>query len=204
MAGADPLRVYADASLDYYKPRDDAALYCRDCDLLADCPDRYEPSAKPELYEKLGYRLAQLHEQATGNRPDGCLFNADKETFDHGVATVTFTNGVIATYTLNVVAGFTDRYMRVGGTKATVEGALSGKSVRVYHRDPARTEELDLTLEGGGHGGGDLKLLDAFAAFVRGEPVPFVAPADAAVPVRMGLAATEASDSNCVVTMSES
>jgi predicted dehydrogenase len=204
LADAAPLRVYAEASLDYYTPRQDAAMYCRDCKLLDDCPDRYAPAADPELLKKpktLGYRLNELHEQITGNKPDLCLFNSDKETFDHGIAMVSFANQAFGTYTLNVVAGFTDRRIRVGGTKATVEGELTSATLRLRHRDPARSETIPLTDEGGGHGGGDLQLLGAFAAFVRGEPTAFVAPHEAAVPVRMGLAATRSSDQNCVVTM---
>ena len=204
LAGAAPVRVYADASLDYYKSRDDATLYCRDCALLDDCPDRYEAAADPKLADEggsLGYRLARVREQATGQKPDLCLFNSDKDTFDHGIATVTFANNVVGTYTVNVVAGFTDRRIRIGGTKATVEGHLESPTVRLIHRDPARREELELDLSDGGHGGGDAKILSAFAAFVRGEPVPFVAPEEAAVPVRMGLAATLSSDERRVVTM---
>ena len=204
MAGAAPVRVYADASLDYYKPRADAAPYCRDCALLADCPDRYEPSAKPELVTKpnmLGYRLNQLHEQVTGNRPDLCLFNSDKDTFDHGIATVSFANQVIGTYTVNVVTGVGDRRIRVSGTKATVDGHLTGTTLRVCYRDPTREEELDLADGLSGHGGGDKRLLSAFAGFVRGEPTPFVAPEEAAVAVRMGLAATRSCDEHRVVCM---
>ena len=206
MAGAAPVRVYAEASLDYYKQRDDAAQYCRDCDLLADCPDRYEPSARPELLtgpKALGYRLSQLHEQLTGNRPDLCLFNSDKDTFDHGIATVRFANNAIGTYTVNVVAGFTDRRIRVGGTKATVEGHLTGAKVRVLHRDPARQEDLDLDVAEGGHGGGDDRLLAAFAAFVHRRPTAFVAPREAAIAVRMGLAATRSCDQHNVVSMAD-
>ena len=204
MAAAPPARVYADCSLDYYTGREDAAMYCRDCKLLPDCPDRYEPSENPKLLEQAGplsYRLNQIHEEVTGLKPDLCLFNSDKDTFDHGISMVTFTNQVIGTYTLNVVAGFTDRRLRIGGTKATIDGHLKGKSVLVRYRDPSREEEIRVCAGDGAHGGGDQPLFDSFAAFVRGEPTAFVAPLDAAVSVRMGLAARDACEHNHVVTM---
>ncbi len=204
MAGAPPRQIFANASLDYYKPRADASLYCRDCQLLADCPDRYEPSANPKLLEdpdSRGYRMNQVYEQATGQRPDLCLFNSDKDTFDHGVATVTFANQVIGSYTVNVVAGFSDRRMRVSGTKAMIEGHLAGPKLVVRHRDPSRDDEIDIPNEDGGHGGGDTKLFSAFAAFVHGRPTTYVAPTEAAIAVRMGLAARTSCDERRAVEL---
>ena len=44
-------------------------------------------------------------------------------------------------------------------------------------------------------------ILDAFADFVRGRPARFVAPAEAAVAVRIGLAATQSSDEHAAVEL---
>ena len=202
LVGADPTCIYANSSLDYYRPRDDAARHCRDCDLLGDCPDRYEPAADPKLLEDPKSRvdrLRQVHEQVTGERPDLCLFNSDKDTFDHGIATITFAGGTLATYTVNVVAGFSDRRMRVSGTRAVIDGNLAGSQLLIRHRDPSREEKIELASGKGGHGGGDRSLFDSFAAFVRGEPTTFVGPEEAAVAVRMGLAARVSCDEKRVV-----
>ena len=64
MAGAAPRSVFASASLDYYRPRPDAAMHCRDCDLFDDCPDRFEP------YSTVRDRINEVTEQINGQRAD--------------------------------------------------------------------------------------------------------------------------------------
>lgn len=141
MANAEPLTVHATAALTHYLPRAEAALYCRDCAIAADCADRYDRFAPPG---GLTARLNDATERATGQLPDLCLYNSDKDqgAFDHGAATVHFANGVVATYTLNVVAGFTNRRMRISGTRATVDADLESGELVVRHRDPFRLERF--------------------------------------------------------------
>lgn len=200
MAGAQPVSVHASSSLDYYVPRADAAMYCRDCRLAADCPDRLDRYIRAGT---IGQRLLAVTEQATGAKADLCLYNSDKDTFDHGVATVTFSNHIIATYTVNVVAGFSTRRMRVAGTKAAVDASSDSGRVTVRYRDPSRVEEIDVPTSGM-HAGADDHILPAFAEFVRGHPTRFVAPSEAAVSVRLGLAARRSSRDDQVVHMGSS
>lgn len=69
-----------------------------------------------------------MPQSATGQRPDLCLFNSDGDTFDHGIATVHYENAIYATYTCNVISGFTDRRIRVSGTRGTLDGALTDQN----------------------------------------------------------------------------
>ncbi|MCC6423733.1 MAG: Gfo/Idh/MocA family oxidoreductase [Phycisphaerales bacterium] len=200
MAGAAPKSIFATASLSYYKPRPGAAMYCRDCQFNnpRDCQDRWIAEDQvPSILE-----LVRATEQAIGQKPDLCLFNSDKDTFDNGIATVDFVNGVRATYTVNVVAGFTNRRMRVSGTRGTLDGDLENATLTLTGRDPTRIEQFNLKAEGG-HGGADGFVLSNFANFVAGQPAKIVPPKEAAVAVRMGLAATQSSDTGQVVSMAE-
>ncbi len=197
MAGTNPVRVAAFSELTHYVPKPAASLHCRDCALADDCPDAYEHTPYgPELAE-----AKAAMERATGERPDLCLFNSDKDTFDHGTATVQFENGVTASYTVNVVASFTRREIRVSGTDGCLEGNLGTGSVLFTKRDSNEQQTIDLTAEGsGGHGGGDDYLLSSFAEFVCGQNEHrIVRPEEATVAVSMGLAAREAADSGTVV-----
>ena len=200
LAGAAPQTVYATSSLDYYVPKPEAAMYCRDCALRADCPDRYEQYVKPD---SMWARLNAATERETGQRADLCLYNSDKDRggFDHGVAAVTFANHVLASYTLNVVSGFTNRILRIGGTKATIDADVMNGKIVIRRRDPSSEEQIDLGLRPDHHGGADDHLFSNFARFVRGLPTPYVAPAEAAVGVRIGLAAALSCDQGRVVTM---
>ncbi|NOY80643.1 MAG: Gfo/Idh/MocA family oxidoreductase [Kiritimatiellaeota bacterium] len=194
-AGTPAREVYATAAKTYYAPRSDAARRCRDCPLEASCPDRAprEPTV-----------LQRLTEEAGGSPYDLCLFNADSDTFDHGIATVAFDAAVFATYTCNVVAGFSDRRIRVSGTKGAIDGKLSGGSIVLRRRDPSAVQEIPLGADtSSGHGGADTNVLDGFFGFVRGENEPKCRPAEAMTAVVLGLAATRAGDEHRVVPIEE-
>ena len=198
MAGAQPLSVSASASLDYYLPKAEAALYCRDCKLEPSCPDRFN---QPMYIDGLAGKFYATMEKATGRKPDLCLYNSDKDTFDHGAALVSFANRVIGTYTVNVVAGFSNRRLRVSGTKGTIDVDLGANEVTLLHRDPPRVEKVQVDSGEGGHGGADGCLMSALSDFVRGRPTSLVRPLEAAVGVRMGLAAQQSCDQGCTIAI---
>lgn len=194
LAGAPPLEVYAAGRRSHYVPRPDAAQYCRDCALRPDCPDA---AGEPD-------GLMQVTEKATGQPADLCLFNSDGDTFDHGMATIRHENEIYSTLTCNVVAGFTDRRLRVSGTKGTIDGSLeNAASVTLYRRDPSAVEEIPLDSGEGSHGGADGVLPREFIRFLRGEGEPRCRPDEAAQSVRVGLAATRACAEHRSVAMSE-
>jgi len=188
LTGSPPTKIYAYCALGYYRPKPEASLYCRDCKLQSTCPDRHD------LHPLPARMMDKPTESATGHRADLCLYNSDKDTFDHGQVMVQFANGATATYTVNVVSGVSNRRLRVSGTKATVDGDPGAGTVVIHRRDPESVEHL--TPGGGeGHGGADKHLMQAFADFIGGKPSPLMArPAEATVAVQMGLAATRSCD----------
>ncbi len=195
LAGKEPLSVYATAVKSYYMPKTEAAGQCRDCDLEAACPDR--APREPPVHRR-------LREENGGEPHDLCLYNTPSDTFDHGIATVTFADNILATYTCNVVAGLSERRIRVSGTTGTIDGSLGQNRIILQRRDPSKREEIDVGASlKGGHGGADTNVLDSFFAFVRGEGEPKCRPRDGAIPVFMGLAATRSGDANRVVHMGE-
>jgi hypothetical protein len=203
MAGTLPARVSASARLTHYVPRADAARQCRDCAIRASCPDAVSiPAETRTLHD----RIRDVRERA-GMPADLCLYNSDKDTFDHGMAQVEFDNDVLGVYTVNVISAFTDRRMRVSGVSGTLDGQLGNPAITYWRRDAPQKAEACRTLQvpssaSGGHGGGDAALLDDFAAFVRGQPSRALGPLQASVAVAMGLAATQSSDSGRTVEMS--
>lgn len=206
LSDALPQKVFASARLTHYVPKPEAGMVCHDCQIEPECADSHlkiiqsRPRVRP---------LASLSTD-TGVAPDLCLFNSDKDTFDHGVAQVEFENDVLAVYTLNVVAPFTDRRIRIGGTEGTLQGSLNAPEVLYWrrHQDmtPDQAQRISLVSdkgEGSGHGGGDGFILDDFAAFARGEPSHKIGPYEASLAVAMGLAATRSSDTGHRVELSE-
>lgn len=192
-AGAKPLTMHALAAKTYYVPKAEAAMQCRYCKLEATCPDRAPREASA---------LVKIREESGGEPHDLCLYNAPSDTFDHGIATVAFERSIMATYTCNVVAGFSDRRIRVSGTKGTVEGCLSGKSLTLYKRDPSSCVQVPIEVDLGiSHGGADADVQESFFRFVRGEAEPKCRPQDAITPVCLGLAATLSGDTHRTVSL---
>ncbi|MBN1580707.1 MAG: Gfo/Idh/MocA family oxidoreductase [Anaerolineae bacterium] len=196
LAGRKPLAVCASAELSYYVPRADATLYCADCAYRDTCADSFY------VYRKADKKsLAEVAAEYGDPRPDLCLYNADKDTFDHGIATVEFEGGLLATYTCNVVAGLTERRIRVAGTKGLIDGTLGGDELVVTLRDPTHLERIPLKTDGG-HGGADDVLFHDFYAFTQGTMEPKVRPAEAAVAVLIGLAARHSADTRSRIELS--
>ncbi len=193
LAGRPQAReMYAVADRTYYVPKPDAGPQCRNCKIADTCPDRVKDT---------NWRVFKVREENGGEPWDLCLYTADSDTFDHGIATMLFEPDIMATYTCNVVAGFTDRRIRVSGTKGTLDGSLSGDRVTLRRRDPGETVEVNIEKATGGHGGADSNVLESFFAFARGEAEPKCRPREAAEAIRLGLAATRASDEHRVVPM---
>jgi len=195
LANAAPLEICAMAEKTYYVPRTDAADRCRDCQVAGSCPDRAPADVPP---------LRRLHEEQGGEPYDLCLYNSESDTFDHGIATIRLEGDIFATYTCNVVAGFSNRRIRISGTRGTLTGDLHGNTIELCRRDPAAVETIPV---GGDlhnlHGGADENVLASFFAFARGEAEPRCRPREAAIAVRMGLAATRASDEHRLVRLGE-
>ncbi|MBN1672125.1 MAG: Gfo/Idh/MocA family oxidoreductase [Kiritimatiellae bacterium] len=202
MAGCRPVSVYATAALSYYTPRADAPLHCSDCDKRDSCYDSHFVITANKAKRK-ARPASDLPEQPPLEGKPLCLYNSDKDTFDHGIATIEFENGILATYTCNVVAGFSDRRIRVSGTKGTIDGNLHDNSLVLNRRDPSAREEVPLVSDGSGHGGADRSILDAFYEFTQGRREPKVRPEQAMIPVLIGLAATRAGDEKRRVEMAE-
>jgi predicted dehydrogenase len=208
LAGALPLHVSADAHLTHYVPKPEAGKRCSACPIEPQCPDSHLRDMKNASALRL--QLQAIREAAGWPPADLCLYNSDKDTFDHGMAQVAFAKDTLGTYTCNVVAPFTDRRLRVGGTEGTLDGSLSSPELLYWRRheadDPHQAARIPLQegeVRPGGHGGADAYLLDDFAALVRREAPQPISPAEASVAIALGLAATKSSDTQTTVKLEE-
>jgi predicted dehydrogenase len=201
LAGAEAEYVSASSALTYYKPKKDAAQYCGDCKLADNCPDAFAWYGVNKLAENVCDYLKSAEKDGMP-RLDLCLYNSDKDTFDHGIAIVRFARDIIATYTVNVVAGFTNRTIRISGTEATVDGDLDTREIVIRYRDPSKEERFTVAEVTGGHGGADKFILPDFIAFIRGEKNAKISPCEAYKGVKIGLAARDSADTEKIVHLS--
>ncbi|MET9607159.1 Gfo/Idh/MocA family oxidoreductase [Streptomyces sp. NPDC006512] len=185
--GRPPARVSSFGRLSHFRPENrpaGAADRCLDCAVEAACPY----SAPRDYGDRLaagrhGWPLSVVVDEFTPRALDAalregpygrCVYACDNDVVDHQVVAMEFDSGATATFTMTAFTEQADRQTRVFGTRGELRG--DGRRVRVYDF-LTRTEELvefdaEGTMDaGGGHGGGDAGLMDAFvAAVAAGDP----------------------------------
>ena len=98
-----------------------------------------------------------------------CVYGTDNDVVDHQVVAMEFDGGATGTFTMTGFNAGGHRRTRLFGTHGELEG--DGETVRVFDFLTEQTEVLaasppgDATA-GGGHGGGDWGLMDAFVQAV--------------------------------------
>jgi len=191
--GKKPISVTANAHLTYFDGKPGAAEYCPECQYENNCPEAYPgPFRLPEQFRELA---EELYARGLGPRPGRCLFNTDTDTFDHGSVRVNYPDGVIATYTVNVISAHNERRIFIAGTKGSIDGSIMERHLTLRRRGGSDPEEMDLS---GGpvdqHGGADTYVFRQFLEFVRGEDSTRCSPYEAALAVHTGLAARQSCD----------
>ncbi|MFF9011431.1 Gfo/Idh/MocA family protein [Streptomyces sp. NPDC014870] len=185
--GAPPVRVSSFGRLSHFRAENrpaGAADRCLDCSVEAGCPY----SAKRDYGDLLaqgghGWPLSvvvdeftpEALETALREGPYGrCVYGCDNDVVDHQVVAMEFASGATATFTMTAFTEQADRQTRIFGTRGELHG--DGRTLRVYDFLTRTEETIDVFGEGsmdagGGHGGGDAGLMDAFvAAVATGDP----------------------------------
>ncbi|HLJ68722.1 MAG TPA: gfo/Idh/MocA family oxidoreductase, partial [Chloroflexota bacterium] len=111
-----------------------------------------------------------LHALQTG--PYGrCVYRMDNDVVDHQVVTMEHANGAVSALVMHGHSDREERTMRYDGTRATLRGRFrtSGEAELTVHDHV--TGAVEHVPVGGadeyGHGGGDQRLVRAFAGAVR-------------------------------------
>ena len=105
----------------------------------------------------------------------------DNDVVDRQAVAIEFDDGTTATH--NMVGGTArpSRSVHLVGTTGEIQGVFEDQSFVVRHIDPGTEyseERVDTDVSGdmqgafGGHGGGDMRLVEDFVSLVQGEPAP--------------------------------
>ena len=174
-------------SLGHFKPEcapKGAAFRCLDgCEAKAGC--QYD-AEKIYIFEDYGStethysRSGTLTEdrsidgvyRALREGPYGrCVYHCDNNVVDHQIVNLEFEGGITAAFTM---CGFTDKFARrtsVYGTRGSIRGDMDNNKIYVTTFGQP-TEEIDVlkyTNDLSGHGGGDVRMLEEFLEFLRGD-----------------------------------
>jgi predicted dehydrogenase len=98
-----------------------------------------------------------------------CVYGTDNDVVDHQVVAMEFDGGATGTFTMTGFNAGGHRRTRLFGTHGELDG--DGETVRVFDFLTRQTEVLEASppgdpTAGGGHGGGDWGLMDAFVQAV--------------------------------------
>jgi len=195
-SGVRPLRVASFGSNFQFRPEKappGAGTRCLvDCPIEADClysarkhyldhPDRWafyvwdslEHLAAPTIADK----IASLKVSPYGR----CVWKTDMNVMDHQSVLIDFADGCTAT--LNMIGGAArpSRTIHLIGTRGEIRGCLEESQFSILRPDPRpgheTAEEIvdlnvggDMVGAGGGHAGGDLRLMADFLKLLNGEP----------------------------------
>ncbi len=156
-----------------------SAMGCLECSFEPDCP-----YSAPRLYLTMvqlgwhGWPVSVVTDDPTEEnlrkaletgRYGRCVYESDNDVVDNQVVILRFAGGKTASFTMTAFTEYgMDRKTRLFGTR----GSLEGDGAKLFHTDfvSGQTAEVSLgtteVTEVGGHGGGDLALMDAFVSAV--------------------------------------
>jgi hypothetical protein len=195
-SGIPPIRVSSFGSNMQFRPEKmpkGAGTRCLvDCPIEAEClysakkhyidhPDRWsfyvwsciEHIKNPTIEDK-------IHSLKTDNPFGRCMWRCDNNVVDHQSVAIEFADGCTATHNMIGGASRASRSIHLLGTLGEIQGVLEDSTYVVRHIDTRPGHEysekvVDLKIGGdmhgafGGHGGGDMRLVEDFVRVMRGE-----------------------------------
>ncbi len=216
---AEPEEVFAFGEKRFYKPETfDYRIRCNDCDAADDCSFYLDMSSSDKLS---GMYLDA--EDEDGYLRDRCVFSPEINIWDTRALTVKYNNSALMSYSLNNYAPYEGYKIAFIGTEGRIEqdvveaSYISGHDGELERRTPENNVRLevfplfeesykiDVQVEEGGHGGGDVRLLkDIFLENHSDDPLQRKAGGfDGAMSILTGIAARRSIEKNKPVKINE-
>ncbi|MFE7712073.1 Gfo/Idh/MocA family protein [Streptomyces sp. NPDC057486] len=177
-------RVTSFGSLGYFRPESrpaGASDRCVTCPVESSCAFSavrfyrrgLDNPGSAEEYNALvmaGEVTPEAIDRALETGPWGrCAYLCDNDVVDHQTVQLEFTDGRLASFTLSAFTEGTNRKTRLFGTAGQITG--DGRMISVYDFCTLQTTVYDTDELGfdaaSGHGGGDLRLIEAFISALR-------------------------------------
>ena len=132
-----------------------------------------------------------------------CAYRCDNNVVDHQVLIMEFEGGISVSFTMQAHSHDNVRIMRYSGTRATVCGHTGSNEITVDEYRTGAHDRITPATIGGGHGGGDWGLLDAFVETIRGGGLQDTSARNSLESHLIGYAAEEARLTGAVIDMDE-
>ncbi len=192
----EPEDVMAFGALNVYGPtRKERGTHCHDCQYKDSCEYYIDLSAN-DTARQMYIECASVD----GYYPDKCIFRDEIDIYDTMSVNVRYRNGVALSYSLNAHCPYEGWKVSINGRDGRLEaanyysGLQAGDKADYFHVYDRAGRKIDYTIpkSGGGHGGGDERMLKMI--FVGGidDPLGQMAGSfDGALSVLIGAAANK-------------
>lgn len=187
-SGIAPKAVASFGSLMYFKPEnapEGSGTRCLvDCKIEESCDYSCRKHfIDQNLWGAYAWQHMEHEDQSVGNKirslkeenPHGrCVWRCDNDVVDHQTVAIEFSDGSTASH--NMIGGTSKpcRSIHLIGTKGEIQGVMEDGTFVVRHPDARAGHEytevnVDMSMTGDGHGGGDLRLVEDFVRTLRGD-----------------------------------
>jgi predicted dehydrogenase len=161
---SEPEVVYAQGALEHYGFNNEFRhTHCRTCPYQAECDFYLDISKDQRLVD-----LYVANEEYDGYLRDACLWREEINIYDKMGVQAQYANGVQVSYSLTTYSPYEGYRIAFNGTKGRMEAWI--KESQPWETEPydeiritdnfGETHLIQVPHQGGGHGGGDVRLMD--------------------------------------------
>lgn len=161
---SEPDVVYAQGDLEHYGHNNEFRhTHCRTCPHQGKCDYYWDITTNQRLVD-----LYVANEQHDGYLRDGCLWREEINIYDKMGVQARYANGVQVSYSLTTYSPYEGYRIAFNGTKGRMEAWI--KESQPWEAEPydeirvtdnfGDTQLIQISHQGGGHGGGDTRLMD--------------------------------------------
>ena len=180
-----PEKVHAFGALNHYGPngpfnpaKDTDGRFCSECPYMMQCKYRARWCTRattiPSNDDHLKFFSGAMNKY-TNYRPEMCIYDKAINIYDTFVANVKYRNGALLNYSCNFSTPYEGYRLAINGTHGRIEtmeyGGEAGKCIPNLNGPTGEQfidyfpifegrERISVPLSGGGHGGGDPRLLE--------------------------------------------
>ena len=126
-------------------------------------------------------------------------FTADKDVVDNQVAIIQYRNGIRASFHTNLHSTLPERRMYIIGSEGSLVSDVKKGTILLKRNDPDAEETDEATGSKGGHGGGDLTLVESIVDCMLHDTEPITGFIDGLTSSVAAFAIDEAMDTGAVV-----
>ncbi len=201
-------------SLRHYRPEmapEGATLRCTDGCQIADCKwdarKIYMNMDSPGWARALGTDLSREGRQKALEEGwyGRCVYHCDNDVVDNQTVNMLFEDGTSVVLFMHGHSHEESRTMRYDGTKATLRGSFvyGGGQIEIHHHQSGRKEDVPISEAVGGHGGGDIGIVDSFVRAANGEAEALTNARESLESHLMAFAAEESRLNQSVIDMND-